>query len=287
MDIKLNSKYTNFQISNYIIIGFIVLVTLALNYILISEFGFNQAVFIPITTFLVIIAILLYKYLSKNLFDDFYQSDKEIDTMIHKTLHELNTPVATIQMNTKMLQKNLTNEKDIKRLQRIIDASNNLLELYSKTEYELSSKIDKVKTEPFDIQDIINKSLEKVQDIKGELTIHTNITTQTIDADMYGFEIVIDNLLSNAIKYNNPNGSITISNENGILEISDTGKGIEQKHLLQVYDKYFQIDSEHKGIGLGLSIVKEYCDKHNIKIQIESDEKKGTSFFLDLRLLNI
>ena len=104
---------------------------------------------------------------------------------------------------------------------------------------------------------------------------------------MYGFEIVIDNLLSNAIKYNNPSGSIFISNIDGILEISDTGKGIEQKHLFEVYDKYFQIDSHNKGIGLGLSIVKEYCDKYNIKIQIESDKNKGTRFFLDLRFLSV
>ena len=133
LDIKLNSKYTNFQISNFIIIGFIVLVVLALNYILISEFGFNQEVFIPITTFLVLLALLLYKYLSKSLFDDFYKTDKEIDSMIQKTLHELNTPVATIQMNTKMLQKNIENEKDKKRLQRILGASQNLLELYSQS----------------------------------------------------------------------------------------------------------------------------------------------------------
>jgi signal transduction histidine kinase len=281
----LTSKYKNFQISNYIIIAFLVLSTLALNYILISKFGFNQEVFIPITSGLVLVSLLLYRYLSKSLFDDFFKTDKDLDSMIKKTLHELNTPVATIDMNIKMIEKNITNEKDKRRIQRIKDSCENLLELYNKTEYELSNTIDTIEHTTFDIKEIIQKSCDKVEDIKKDITIINNTQSELITTDRYGLEIVIDNLISNGIKYNNKNGSIIIDNKNHILSIKDTGIGINTKHLLQIYDKYFQINIEHKGIGLGLSVVKDFCEKNKITIKIDSKENVGTTFLLDYHSL--
>lgn len=278
----MSSKYKNFQISNYIIIAFIILVILSTNFVFYYQFGFNQALFIPISTFLVLLALFLYRYLSRSLFDEFFKSDEQIDSMVKKTLHELNTPVATIQMNTQMLEKNIQNEKDIKRIQRIKDSCENLLELYKKTEYEISSKIDKIKKEQFDLKEIIEKSILKVDDIKKNITINTTLDPLLITADKYGFEVMIDNLLSNAIKYNKEDGFINIILDKNTLKIEDSGKGIDTKHMFQIYDKYFQVDIEAKGIGLGLSIVKEYCDNNQIDIKIESIENKGTTFCLDL-----
>lgn len=279
--IKLSSKYKNFQISNYIIISFLILVTLSLNYILISNFGFNQDVFFPISISLVLIALILYNYLSKSLFEEFFKSDKDMDDILKKTLHELNTPVATIDMNIKMLEKNIQEEKDLKRIQRIKDSCENLLKLYNKTEYEIASKIHTIQKEDFDIVQLIEKSLQKIEDIKQNITIEKDLISEIITSDKYGFEIVIDNLLSNAIKYNNKNGAIKISNKNHILKIKDTGKGIDTKNIFQIYDKYFQVDMEQKGIGLGLSIVKEFCDNNQINIKIDSKENIGTTFFLN------
>ena len=285
MDTKLTSKYKNFLISNYIIVGFIILVTLFLNYFLMIEFGFNQTIFFPITLVLVFSGLLLYKYLSTNLFDELFKSDKQIDDMIKKTLHELNTPVATIKMNSKMLQKNLTNEKELKRLQRIDESCENLLGLYQHMEYEISSKIDKIQLEKFDISEIVAKSIRKVDDIKKEITITNSVTNDFIECDRYGFEVVVDNLLINAIKYNKPSGNIFLSNENHILKIEDSGCGIDTKNIFKIYDKYFQVDVATQGIGLGLSVVKEYCDKYNISLKIDSKEKEGTIFYLSYEKL--
>jgi len=281
----LTSKYKNFLISNYIIVGFIILVTLFLNYFLMIEFGFNQTIFFPITLVLVFSGLLLYKYLSTNLFDELFKSDKQIDDMIKKTLHELNTPVATIKMNSKMLQKNLTNEKELKRLQRIDESCENLLGLYQHMEYEISSKIDKIQLEKFDISEIVAKSIRKVDDIKKEITITNSVTNDFIECDRYGFEVVVDNLLINAIKYNKPSGNIFLSNENHILKIEDSGCGIDTKNIFKIYDKYFQVDVATQGIGLGLSVVKEYCDKYNISLKIDSKEKEGTIFYLSYEKL--
>jgi signal transduction histidine kinase len=258
-----------------------------------SEIGFNQEVFIPFTLFLIFGGLLLYKFLSRSIFDEIFKSDKEIDDMVKKTLHELNTPVATIQMNNKLLSKNIQNDemkwnsasrhKDIKRLKRIDEACNNLLKLYEHMEYEITSKIDKIELETFDIQDVIKNSISKFDDIKKDITIINNIQSLNITCDKYGFEIVCDNLISNAIKYNKENGNITISNQDNILSISDTGCGIDTENIFKIYDKYYQENIEQQGIGLGLNIVKEYCDKHKIGIKIDSRENEGTTFLLDLK----
>ncbi len=285
LDTKLNSKYKNFLISNYIIVGFIILITLAINYLLLINIGFSQNLFFPITISLVFGGLLLYKYLSQSIFEEFHKSDVQIDDLIKKTLHELNTPVATIKMNKKMLEKNLTSEKDQKRLQRIDESCDNLLELYQHMEYELTSKIDSVKTEKFDILEIVNKSINKIEDIKRDITIVNETKSDFLVGDKYGFLIVIDNLLSNAIKYNIPNGTIIVSNENHVLKIVDTGKGIDTKNIFKIYDKYFQVDIDTQGIGLGLSVVKEYCDSNSISIKIDSKEDVGTTFYLNYEKL--
>jgi two-component system OmpR family sensor kinase len=285
LDTKLSSKYKNFVVSNYIIVGFIILITLSTHYILLVQLPFSQMIFFPITFFLVFGGLFLYKYLSESIFDELFKSDAQIDDMIKKTLHELNTPVATIKMNKKMLEKNITNEKDIKRLQRIEESCDNLLSLYQYMEYEISAKIDKIKSQRFDILEVVNKSISKVEDIKQDIVIKNNIKSDIIDGDMYGFLVVVDNLLSNAIKYNKKDGEIILSNENHILKVQDTGCGIDTKNIFKIYDKYFQVDVANQGIGLGLSVVKEYCDKNNISIKIDADIGVGTTFYLNYEKL--
>ncbi|MDB2405638.1 ATP-binding protein, partial [Arcobacteraceae bacterium] len=101
--------------------------------------------------------------------------------------------------------------------------------------------------------------------------------------DKNGFEKTLDNLISNAIKYNKPDGTITISIDNGILQVEDTGIGIDTKNLFHIFDKYYQENSLSTGIGLGLNMVKAYCDKYKINIKIDSKLDEGTVFHLDLK----
>ncbi|MFZ9659980.1 MAG: sensor histidine kinase [Arcobacteraceae bacterium] len=245
------------------------------------QIGFSQTFFFPITIFLVFVGLVLYKYLSHSIFEELFKGDIQIDDMIKKTLHELNTPVATIKMNLKMIEKNIESEKDKKRLQRIEYSCDNLLELYKHMEYEISSKIDKIRYQQFDILTIVQKSIDKVEDLKGGISIVNTAKSDIVNGDMYGFLIVVDNIISNALKYNKKDGKILISNENHILRVEDTGCGIDTKNIFKIYDKFFQVDIATQGIGLGLSVVKEYCDKNNIVIKIDANIGVGTIFYLN------
>ena len=279
----MNIKQKDFLISNIIVVIFTILLVLITNNFLTTQFGFNKNTFVPITLFLLVFGALLYYFLSKQLLEPLFKSEQKIQDVIKETLHELNTPVATIQLNTKMLQKKITDEKSISRLSRIEQSCDNLLNLYTQMEYNIKEQIDSINVDSFDINTIIKKSCDKFKDIKKDIDIGYDNSSLVVNADINGFERIMDNLISNAIKYNKPDGKVTISIKNNTLSITDTGIGIDTKNLFHIFDKYYQENTLNNGIGLGLNMVKAYCDKHKIDIKIDSKVDIGTTFYLDLK----
>ncbi len=279
----MNIKQKDFLLSNLIIVVFTILIIFIVYHFLITQLSLSQEFFLPITLFLLLLGGGLYYFLSLQLFEPLFKSEKNIENHIKETLHELNTPVATIQINSKILQKKEEDEKNISRLKRIDESCEILLNLYNQMEYNIKEQIDSVSIEKFNLGDIIEKSIKKHNDIKGEIEIIYNAKEYMLVCDKNGFQRVIDNLLLNAIKYNKKDGKIIISLENDILMVQDTGVGIDTKNLFNIFDKYYQENSLSQGVGLGLNIVKSYCDKYKIDIKIESKKDKGSSFYLNLK----
>lgn len=111
---------------------------------------------------------------------------------------------------------------------------------------------------------------------------------------------VVFNLLSNAFKFTNEGGQIiinvkkeipvvkTISEEELLIQIIDTGCGISKEHLPHIFDRFYQVEKskEFQGTGLGLSLSKGLIKLHHGKIKVESEPEKGTSFFIRLPMGN-
>jgi signal transduction histidine kinase len=228
-----------------------------------------------------IAAVGLNFILSKPLLKPLFKSEYNLEKKVKETLHELNIPASTIQINAQMLEKSLQDEKNLKRVRRIKEATLALLNLYNQMEYEIKKEIDKIDYSDVSLNEIIQESLHKFEDIKKNITVELSIPEVTVHTDKNGFQKVIDNLLSNAIKYNQNNGVIQLEFKNNILSIFNSGKAIETQNLFLIFEQYYQEDSKKKGFGLGLTIVKEFCDKHTIEIKIDSN-KEGTTFFLNL-----
>jgi signal transduction histidine kinase len=282
--IKLSTRRKDFLVSNIIAVGFTVLITLVLFNMLLGIFEFNQETFYPITFLLLLFGMATYYFITKSLFLDLFKSEKKIDNLIKQTLHELNTPVATIEMNVKMLQKKIPqDEKMLKRLSRIEQSCENLLELYNQMEYSLKEQIETIHNEQFDFATIVQNSCQKFELLAKDIKIENHVNELHVYCDKNGMQRVVDNLLSNAIKYNKPDGKIVLELTNNIFSIQDSGIGIDTKHLFYIFDKYYQEDNTNKGIGLGLNIVKSYCDKYKIDIKIDSQKEIGTTFYLDLK----
>ena len=119
-----------------------------------------------------------------------------------------------------------------------------------------------------------------IKDISLNLEADTNFL---INMNEYECERIIDNTISNAIKYSHSSSEITIyilkQNDNFILQIIDKGMGIEDTDT--IFTPYFQQSSENLGFGLGLTIVKEICDKYDIKIDVQSKKDEGSIFTYD------
>lgn len=279
----MNSKKREFLISISIIFTFTLVIILYVNYTFISIFGLNQQNFIFIVLPLIILALAIFLSFTSSILKPLFKSDEKLQQSIKETIHELNIPVSTIIMNTQMLEKKISDEKSLKRLDRIKQASNNLLKLYENMEYDIKKEIGKIENQEFFLDELISKSCDKFDDIKKDIKITTQIPNILLNTDLNGFEKTIDNLISNAIKYNvKENPIVDINYEDGILSIYNSGEKIDTKNLFIIFDKYFQENSSNDGFGLGLSMVKEFCDKNRITINIETLES-GNKFNLNLK----
>ena len=280
----MNSKKKDFLISISIIFTFCLLIILYLNYFFIAKFGLNQENFVYIIVPLLIVGLSIFLGFTNSILKPLFKSDEKLEQSIKETIHELNIPVSTIKMNTQLLEKSLSDEKSLKRLERIKQASNNLLKLYENMEYNIKKEIDKIDKKEFYLDEIIKNSCDKFEDIKKDTKIVISVPNIKLLTDLNGFEKTIDNLLSNAIKYNSRiNPEIIISYKDSILSIFNRGELIDTNNLLMIFDKYYQENPLNDGFGLGLAMVKEFCDKNKISINIDTKNEDGNYFNLNLK----
>ena len=281
----MNSKKRDFLISISIIFTFSLIIILYLNYFFISLFGLNQENFVYIIMPLVIFGLGIFLSFSMSILKPLFKSDEKLELSIKETIHELNIPVSTIKMNTQLLEKTITDEKSLKRLDRIKQASNNLLKLYENMEYNIKKEIDKIDKQEIYLDDLVKNCVDKFADIKKDTKIYVDVPNIRVITDINGFEKTIDNLISNAIKYNlTENPIVEIKYKDNIFSVFNTGEKIDTKNLFIVFDKYFQENSSKDGFGLGLALVKEFCDKNKISINIDTLEN-GNRFNLNLKNL--
>ena len=281
----MNSKKREFLISISIIFTFTLIIVLFLNYFFISRFGLNQENFIYVIMPLVLVGLGIFLSFSISVLKPLFKSDEKLELSIKETIHELNIPVSTIKMNTQLLEKTITDEKSLKRLERIKQASNNLLKLYENMEYNIKKEIDKIDKQEIYLDGLVKTCVEKFDDIKKDTKIFVDVPNIRVITDINGFEKTIDNLISNAIKYNiTENPIVEIKYKDNIFSVFNTGEKIDTKNLFIVFDKYFQENSSKDGFGLGLALVKEFCDKNRISINIDTLEN-GKRFNLNLKNL--
>lgn len=204
-----------------------------------------------------------------------------LTSLSHDIIHELNIPLSTITANVRLLQKTLEDEKSLKRLGRIEDASKRLARLYDELVYSIKKEIHEIPKEYFDVKKLIEERVSFFQE-QGRNPFNIVLEEYKIKADKIGFEQMIDNLLTNAMKYSDKKSLIKISLNENILRIEDEGIGMSTSELLRMHERYFQGDDTQEGQGIGLALVKTYCEQENIEIQITSEKKVGTKICLTL-----
>ncbi len=212
--------------------------------------------------------------------------------------HDLKTPLTMIKAYAEMIRDiTLDNkEKTQENLNVIIDETdrlnilvNDILELS-----KLQNNQDNLNIEKFDIVELINDILKRYQIIKeteNYKLILESPESVIVRADKKRISQVIYNLINNAINYTGDDLTVTIriteSNKDCKVEIIDTGKGIDEKDLPNIWNRYYKKEKNHKrnvvGTGLGLSIVKNILEQHHFKYGVNSIKDKGTTFYFQVR----
>lgn len=163
------------------------------------------------------------------------------------------------------------------------------------------SKIEKegytLSLQPVNVQDVIERSIRSVSGkLKNrEMTIQSDCPPDlSVKADPERLVQVLVNLLSNAVSYSKPGTPIkvTATASEGVASISvtDRGIGIPAEEQPRLFERFYRVDRARSrdsgGTGLGLSIVKHLVDLHGGTISVESEPGKGSTFTVNIPLID-
>ena len=238
---------------------------------------------------------------------DLLQAEQQVQNRFFTNIsHEFRTPLTLILGPIKQITEQIKNEKIKDRLGVVYKNANRLLGLVNQLLdiAKLESQNMKLRTIPQNIVPLLRNlvlsfsSYAERKRIRLKLNLQENEIILYLDKDK--FEKIITNVLSNAFKFTPEGGQIEVTinllsrsvspllktsgeaDKRDFVEISilDTGIGIPKEKILKIFDRFYQVDGSHtkegEGTGIGLSLTKELVELHKGRIEVESEEGKGT-----------
>jgi len=202
-----------------------------------------------------------------------------LDRFIKDTTHELNTPVSAILSNIEMIDTQKLDPKTAKKVRRIEIGARTISTIYQDLTYlALNHKIvsqDRL----IELGPLVQERIEyfKILGESKKITFETDIQPGVkLYIDSGKMARLIDNLLSNAVKYNRRGGEIFVRLRPGELLVQDSGIGMEEKQIREVFKRYKRLDSGVGGFGIGLSIVAMIAEEYGLTIDIRSKKGQGS-----------
>lgn len=214
--------------------------------------------------------------------------------------HELKTPIFNVQgyITTLLdggLYDNEINYHYLKRADVNIERLANIVDELETISTHESGKLE-LEWSTFDILKLTKETFEMVEmhaDAKDiTLSIKDGFNKPIfVYADRDKIQHILLNLLTNSIKYGKKNGKTSVGyyhmDENLLIEVSDNGIGINEKHLPRLFERFYRVDKSRSrdagGTGLGLSIVKHIIEAHRQTINVRSSPNIGSTFGFTLK----
>jgi signal transduction histidine kinase len=203
---------------------------------------------------------------------------------IRKMIHEMNTPLSAIELNISPILKA---HCCVHNVEMIKSSVRTLATIYEDIAFHVGKEKICYPSQWIDIEDFVADRMLYFDTMASVKNIFLEMQA---DASFYVFlsktelQRIVDNTLSNAIKYSSgasPIIEIMITqtqDETLELTFKDTGIGMSEKEIENLFDSYFRGKNKAQGLGLGMSIIKEICDEHEIEIKIKSEKSKGSTF---------
>lgn len=209
---------------------------------------------------------------------------------IRDVSHELRTPLTSIIGHLELIDKYGVDKDSLDALQRESERMsrmvNDLLLLTRADSGDLPVDLYPVDLD-YIVLEVFEQTLVLAKDRKLNIELK-RIEPVRINGNSDRIRQLMLNLISNAIKFTTDDGSISISiyadKANAVIEIADTGIGINEEDLKRIFDRFFQADAarvhhgESDGAGLGLSIARWIVDIHKGQIDVQSKVGEGTTF---------
>lgn len=209
------------------------------------------------------------------------------DLFVKKIMHDMNTPVSIISLNTDLIEQKTG---PLKEIEAIKASSKTLSSIYGDLSYKIKKESREYKIEEINLLEFISSRIMFFDELANTKDLHINLEYSeelSLFINPHELERLIDNIISNAIKYSKVSDEINIffgiENNKYIISIEDFGIGIEDKEL--IFEPYYQQSNKKLGLGLGLNIVKEICDKYKIELEVKSKKDLGTKFIFNVEAI--
>ena len=228
-------------------------------------------------------------------------SQKEIDQLksdfVSMVAHEIRSPMNSVMAQLKIVLDGLAGEVTPKqqeilgrasgKIENLVSLSSELLDLA-----RIESGLITQEKEQLDMSELLAEQVAFYETLAKEkdITLDFNQPTElpAVMGNRYNIEEVFSNLISNAIKYTQEGGKITVSaateKNNLCISVSDTGFGIPEDEIDQLFDRFYRVKNDKTryitGTGLGLSIVKSIVEAHNGMVSVVSKVDHGSTFYV-------
>ncbi|MBU1096186.1 MAG: transporter substrate-binding domain-containing protein [Bacteroidetes bacterium] len=231
------------------------------------------------------------------------KSDKLKTEFLAQISHEIRTPINNILNYTGLLSDRYSGKQDddtqlifesvassSKRIMRTIDMILNMSEIQLGAYNSIIKKIDLIDDV---IKPIMNEYSYNAIDKNIDLTFSSAYDKMFVNGDQYSLLQIFSNLIDNAIKYTKEgnvsvDASLNYDNEI-VITITDTGIGISDEFLPNIFEPFRQEEQgytrSYEGNGVGLALVKKYCEINNAIIEVKSSKLEGTTFTLYFELV--
>lgn len=215
--------------------------------------------------------------------------------------HELKTPITSM----KVLADSLLDQQDVpaplyreflvdiaEEIEREDKTINDLLALV-----KMDKKAARLNISVVNMNNLTEIILKRLRPIARKNDIEVNlVSTREVlaEVDEVKMSLILTNLVENAIKYNKEHGEVTVTldadHQFFTVEVADTGIGIPEDAMLQIYERFYRVDKSHSreigGTGLGLAITKSAIRLHRGTIRAESKLGEGTRFLVKMPLIH-
>lgn len=228
--------------------------------------------------------------------DELSKTDRMQKDLIANVSHDFKTPLTMIKGYASMIMEISGDipEKRNKHAQVIVDEADRLASLVNDVLdlSKISSGIEILKSNVFDMSSYVEEVLGRfdyLKETKGYRFVTELEDGLFIRGDEVKLGQVLYNLIGNAVNYTGEDKTVYVRlKKEGAgavrFSVTDTGKGIKQEEIPEIWNRYYRSTETHKrpvrGTGLGLSIVKTILERHGFTFGVESEVGKGSTFYV-------